>query len=39
MLVAKLNSGNILGETMHDFLHTGWVGLLMYAAIWTWYSW
>lgn len=39
LLVAKLNSGNILGETVHDFVHISWVGMVVYAAVWSWYAW
>ena len=39
LLVAKLNSGNILGETVQDFMQIIWVGLLANAAVWVWYAW
>lgn len=39
LLTAKLNSGNILGETLQDVLRISWAAAVMYLIVWAWYAW
>lgn len=39
LLVAKINSGNIVGETFRDAVRIAYVGLATYMLVWLYYSW
>lgn len=38
-MFSKLNSGNLLGGTVHDMLQVAWVALLVHGLIWFWFTW
>lgn len=38
-MISKLNSGNLLGGTVHDMLQIAWVALLVHSLIWFWFTW
>lgn len=39
ILFAKLNSGNVVGETVEDLIAVLWVALVVYGSIWLWFTW
>lgn len=39
LIVAKLNYGDVLGETLHDAVAVTWVALLVYSAVYCYYVW
>lgn len=39
LLVAQLNTGNILGAVLRDLLQIAWVALALYSTIWIWFTW